>query len=199
MHMQSEVHSFERLDKATCVKSYGTEFVSARRNVVVVSTTSNLTNALYWATESQLEYSWICGGYSYGNCNPANILNSIDSWTIRGNPVDYCLSEVVEESCRLQFSLYIMIIVIFCNFVKSTSMTLTVFKHQIPTLVTLGDAVESFLEFPDVTTEGMCTVGKVQILKTGWKQRGTPISYRPDRNFWFRAASLKRWLICNTL
>ncbi len=127
--IQIKVNSsnFEKLEKPTCVKSYGIDFVSARRNVVLVSTTSNSTNTLYFMTESYVDsqaYNWICQDISVDGCNPADILNSIDTWTIEDKPIDYCLSEVLEEKCKLQFSLYIMIIVIFCNFVKATALAL---------------------------------------------------------------------------
>jgi hypothetical protein len=200
--MQNNLNNsnFQRLEKAACINSYKTEFVSARSNVVLVSTTLNSTNAFYYLTSSVRSYvspyDWMC---FEGDCNSAGTPTSSNTWTVANKPVDYCLSEVVDEKCKLQFSLYIMIVVIFCNFVKSVSMALTLFQQRTPTLVTLGDAVASFLDFPDPSTEGMCIVSKAQILKGAWKQRRTPKSYRPKRHFWFRAASLKRWLVCNIL
>jgi hypothetical protein len=76
---------------------------------------------------------------------------------------------------------------------------LTVWKLKEPTLVTIGDAVASFLYDPDPTTTGICLSSKSSIQATKkWKlQPAKP--WHPKRHFWFRAASIKRWLICNIL
>jgi len=75
---------------------------------------------------------------------------------------------------------------------------LTVWKLKEPTLVTIGDAVASFLYDPDPTTKGICLSTKSDIQNDRWKlQPAKP--WNPTRHFWFRAASVKRWLICNIL
>ena len=106
-----------------------------------------------------------------------------------GGDIDYCVSDQVEERCELQFNLYIMVTVILCNPVKLVTMGLTVWKQRAPTLVTLGDAVSSFLEVPDTPTEGMCLVTKTDILNGGWSRDGVQKVYKPARSFWFKAAS----------
>ncbi|KAG0126945.1 hypothetical protein HOY82DRAFT_614234 [Tuber indicum] len=50
-----------------------------------------------------------------------------------------CESERAVERCRVQFSLWI-IVVIFCNLIKAFNMVRTVSRSREPTLVTLGDA-----------------------------------------------------------
>lgn len=75
---------------------------------------------------------------------------------------------------------------------------LTVWKLKEPTLVTIGDAVASFLYDPDPTTAGICLSSKSSIQSNKWKlQPAKP--WNPKRHFWFRAASIKRWLTCNIL
>jgi hypothetical protein len=75
---------------------------------------------------------------------------------------------------------------------------LTAWKLNEPTLVTIGDAVASFLKDPDPTTEGICLSTKMDIQKKKWKLQ-TAKPWAPKKHFWFRAASVKRWLICNIL
>jgi hypothetical protein len=184
-------NELERLDRAACIAQYG-GFVSARSNVIIVTTNHNSTNSLFWAQETSDFSSTVCS------------INQDCQVSLSGDgsslgDIDYCLSQRVEEKCKLQFSLYIMIVVIFCNLVKSISMLMTFWKRYNQPLVTLGDAVSSFLDNPDATTEGMCLVSKSDVLGGAWRTRGTPKQYQPVRNFWFRAASLKRWLICNSL
>ncbi|KAI9770843.1 MAG: hypothetical protein M1839_003038 [Geoglossum umbratile] len=180
----------DQLDRATCLKEYG-EFVSARSNVIVVTTAHNSTDSLFSVLYLDSDFSYrICD--TVEGCKIPLVSGSLTD-------IDYCLSQKVDEKCKLQFSLYIMIVVIFCNLVKSVAMFLTVWKKQAQPLVTLGDAVSSFLDNPDAATKGMCLLSKSDILGGAWKRRGALKQYRPVRNFWFRAASLKRWLICNSL
>ena len=168
---------------------------------------------------SETPYDWICqsevpaSGGSV-NCNLNQILNAASSWTLPNASsipqnsgydqkapakfaVDHCLSKPVEERCRLQFSVVIMIVVIICNLIKTICMLLTLFYHRLQPLVTLGDAISSFLENRDPTTANMCLVGKTSFLQGSWGfHSGTWESYR---HFWFSAASQRRWLICNIL
>ena len=58
----------------------------------------------------------------------------------------------MKENCQLQLSLIIMCIVMFCNFMISLSMLLVLWYQKSPLLVTLGDAIESFLQDKDLTT-----------------------------------------------
>ncbi|KAH0559694.1 hypothetical protein GP486_003791 [Trichoglossum hirsutum] len=181
---------FERLDKEACIREYNKEFVTSRGDLVIIGTAHNSSTTVYTANtygQPGADINWLCTGL---DCRVG---------LHQGGHIDYCFSKHVKERCRLQFSFYIMIIVIFCNLAKSFIMGLTVWKHRTPTLVTLGDAVSSFLEYPDKSTEDMCLVAKTDILKGVWKQNRSPRVYRPVRNFWFRAVSWQRLLICNFL
>lgn len=60
--------------------------------------------------------------------------------------IQYCFSRPVEEHCKLQFSLAIMIVVIVCNLMKTICMSLSAWKQDPEPPVTLGDAVASFLD-----------------------------------------------------
>ena len=93
-----------------------------------------------------------------------------------------------------------MIFVILANATKATVMILTWRKLRTPTLVTIGDAVTSFLDNPDQTTAGICLAAKINIVKSKgpWKRQGAT-RWISVRHFWFRAASIKRWLTCNIL
>ena len=69
-------------------------------------------------------------------------------------------------------------------------------------LVTLGDAIASFLDAPNQTIKGFCLASKDDFLRNAPKllsPRGDvrlalPLQYRPQRRFWFSAASRGRWL-----
>lgn len=108
----------------------------------------------------------------------------------------YCMSLPVAEQCMLQFSLTILLVVIGCNVVKLMCLLGTIWALNHPTLVTLGDAIASFLEKPDSITRGFCMMTRKNA------QEGIfPISvqwdYRP--HFWFAATGSGRIIIFNTL
>lgn len=112
--------------------------------------------------------------------------------------IQYCLSKSVEEHCKLQFSLAIMIVVIICNLIKTVCMSIIAWKQDPEPLVTLGDAIASFLDRPDVTTEGNCMVGKPRFENSrSWDL--LLCRWDPKRLHWWRAASKRRWLACNVL
>ena len=110
-----------------------------------------------------------------------------------------CKSEITDERCKVQFSLGIMIAVICCNLVKACAMIMTVVRSREPTLVTLGDAIDSFLRIPDPTTKGICFADRRFIDcewrrggRTGprqWKQKGV--------QRWWTNVSKTRWITCN--
>ena len=68
-------------------------------------------------------------------------------------------------------------------------------KHPDPPLVTLGDAITSFLRISDSTTEGMSVVSKHQVRTQieHWKTP-RPQQWHARNRRWANAASRTRWL-----
>ena len=62
--------------------------------------------------------------------------------------------EEVEHLCKLEFSLAFALIVLACNIGKVCAIAFLLWKYRAPLLVTIGDAIASFLEEPDPTTKG---------------------------------------------
>lgn len=220
---QNNQTSLIKLENKECVEVYEAQVVSANSDLILVSTYSNSNNSLLYyelGQDSQLlsdseNYYNSCSLPLLRDCDLSGLTNGQD-WSIdvdyEGEPGDftswdfstnetriqYCLSRRVEEHCRLQFSLVIMIVVIMCNLIKTVCMSIIAWKQDSEPLVTLGDAIASFLDRPDVTTEGNCIVGKNRFEHSGsW---GLLVSrWDPKRLRWFRAASQRRWLVSNIL
>ena len=208
--------SYEDLTPSQCANLYNWDFMSHRRNLFVITNhTSNTTfdNTLlnlYTIHGSEFSTSlWMCPDY-YGlrsGCDrgsirsmAANKLPWLLPLTTRAEvEVRGCKSEITDERCKVQFSLGIMIAVIFCNLVKACAMIMTVVRSREPTLVTLGDAIDSFLRIPDPTTKGICFADRRFIdcewrrgWRTGprqWKQKGV--------RRWWTSVSKTRWITCN--
>lgn len=104
-------------------------------------------------------FAWQCPwpGIEFG-CNITTIASPTDAsdmWEPFGGPVDYCWSERLEEECTLTFNVPIGIAVIVCNLLKALCMSLTLLLAKRSALMTLGDAIESFLCCPDPHTTGL--------------------------------------------
>jgi hypothetical protein len=120
-----------------------------------------------WASRWQ-PAGWLCDpAYTMTGqlCSESAALTNASKWLVTPKffEIDHCMSETGDETCTLQYSSTVMIIIIVCDFVKLvvTSITLrTSLKiEQDPAnreLTTLGDAIESFLTVPDLTSVGRC-------------------------------------------
>lgn len=226
---------WQKLDNRDCIKAYGQSFVSAHGDLIVISPAVNATEKIVTLmngpASSLGDTSWMCGYDDEVDCSVNAVLDQAANWTIPDQStefqptyflVQYCLSQPVEEECRVQISLIILGIVIACNATKALCMLLTIRHQKSQPLVTLGDAIESFLQEPDPTTEGMCLAGKASFNnarvenvsvsqgyqfrhlcrksssnKTTWTDK--PTEWSSQRYWWFSSASLNRWLVCNVL
>ena len=185
--------------------------------------------------------------YSSSTCNVSKIVAQSENWSdgvefegglLTANPIvnttttppdmqvhhpqvqiQYCLSVREEARCKLQFSPVIMTVIIICNLTKTVCMITVAWKQDPEPLVTLGDAISSFLDRPDVSTGGNCVAGRTRFEKS----RSSPLlpcrwfpvkkTRLDNRSSWdllptrwitprmrrFRAASSRRWLVCVNL
>lgn len=156
---------------------------------------------------------------------PVNIGHECDvrprDWKIYDLPVEYCLSKPAEESCELRFSLAIVIAVLACNLIKVLCVGLVAWMPSSTPLLTLGDAIASFLSERDPTTANNCLVSKYRLQRRNSRpslaiicsdeamakgSSNIPSRYQQRRwneaitiqmaksYFWFNAASRGRWL-----
>ncbi|KAL4892330.1 hypothetical protein BDV59DRAFT_193836 [Aspergillus ambiguus] len=128
-------------------------------------------------------------------------------WT----PVDGCLSQDAPEQCQFYFSLPICLAVLACNATKAI-------------LLTVGDALSSFLDRPDSTTKGYCLLSRLDMIRgaTPWcpdthlsestnvihlkdtmcclydQSKGHP-EFLPRRGFWCRSVGWGPWTLTLSL
>jgi len=107
-----------------------------------------------------------------------------------------CIEEKLKQTCEVQFSIVLLSIVIACNACKVLLMTIIIRRLNEATLVTIGDAISSFLQRCDPTTEKCCLASRHNV-RSLWKnpllrhnQRWTPRNRKP----WFSACSVRRWI-----
>ncbi|KAL8743097.1 MAG: hypothetical protein Q9184_008155, partial [Pyrenodesmia sp. 2 TL-2023] len=218
---------WQRMDNKDCIRKYGQEFISTGGDFLAVSHALNdsfsikFVDTAYPKTDNGggPSFNWMCDMYPEAEhgihneqCRLDVLLPKAAEWAIRSNrrndpdeppivvwqpdPVDYCLSRQVEENCRLQFSLA-LVLVIICNFVKAVCMILMVYRHDAKPLVTLGDAIASFLNDPDCTTQGNCVATKHAFPRHAWARE--PCRWATKDVYWFKSSSSTRWALCNIL
>jgi hypothetical protein len=97
-------------------------------------------------------------------------------------------------------NLIIILVVVICNAGKLAGMLYVAFGSLEDPLITVGDAVSSFLASPDHITRDMCLVNRRDIVKAphfgGMEKLRAPKYWRPVRRRWFNAASKTRWWTC---
>jgi len=220
----TSTNTYEDLTPSECTKLYNTDFLSNRRNLFLITKRSSITfhnntflDIINVRSEGISPSSWMCASSLAGisgvyrpssfMCGSNELTSNVTSglpWLVKlGTREDVeisgCKSERTTEKCKVQFSLGIVIVVVCCNLVKAICMVAAVVRSREPTLVTLGDAVDSFLRTPDPTTRGTCFADRRFVerewrrgWKTGprqWKQKGA--------QRWWTSVSKKRWITCN--
>ena len=208
---------YKDLTPLECLRAYSSDFVSDHRNLLLITkyssnTTDNNTilemstsagNASLpsgWRSTYDLDASLV-KGYDPSDL-PANLTRGLP-WQVNLTTTGVveiagCKGEITDEKCKVQFSLGIMIIVICCNFVKACCMITAVVRSREPTLVTLGDAIDSFLRVPDSTTKGMCFADR-QYIAREWKlgRRAKPTKWEKNGvQRWWTSAGWARWATC---
>lgn len=211
--------SWQNLTNEECIRAYGRSFVSSHSDVIAVTTELNVTDPLRsigkFDTIDQREYmayGWMCPAHEPWECDLKDVYRDAANWSLADDtygfpddttlfPIQYCLSKPVEEHCRLQLSLLIMCIVIFCNFMKALCMYLVLRYQKHRPLVTLGDAIESFLQHRDVSTKNSCLADRSAFASKTWNDDRSDLTTKYTRRSyrWFLSASLRRWLTCNIL
>jgi len=87
------------------------------------------------------------------SCDTSLAAQRAADFSLNSYPVDYCLSERIEESCELRANIWILTTVIMCAAIKSAVVFIVLRTLPSQILATLGDAVSSFLVTPDSYTQ----------------------------------------------
>jgi len=231
MYSSAVAGNLTRLDVADCITAYATNFQTAWGNVILVTSDGqNLPWA--WIYDNQQEvtdfdsgytcgprpYDWVCGPYLYPPENsltacqsptrpacPQHLANvSRSDWKPFRNKIDYCLAEKLNQRCTVEFSIDLAMVVIVFNFAKAVVHLYTFLYVRENPLMTIGDAIASFLSQEDWTTRDLCLMSKADInlwgkIKGNGLQAREPARFRHNRQRWFRVISGARWCTLLTL
>ena len=208
---KAQNNQLELLTREQCISAYGKTFQASHGNVLLFVSKSNTNrNDVLFTIDLNIrpgcdKSGWVCGSNltftdqtSCASCTKQDIdgLKSKNTWVVRGFVIDHCLSQRTEEKCKIHFSVPIASVVIVVNAVKVFLFGVIALRIREAPLMTVGDAIASFLQKVDCTTEGMCLMSRADFENDEalW-QRGTgPRFFYAEPKRWSKAASKKRWV-----
>ncbi|KAF2846689.1 hypothetical protein T440DRAFT_405013 [Plenodomus tracheiphilus IPT5] len=189
-----------RLSTADCFDTYDDHYVSRAGTVYIVQDGIIATVGSKETPDENTPTDWRCRDKE----QPCEVSKDKSDWRLDDAPIEYCIVEEVEERCRLDFSFVIASLVIVSNFTKAICMALIIFKYRRHSpLVTLGDTVAHFLDFPDPETKGRCLFSR-RLMDAQWTWEFSngankdelgvdPERYIPKHWRWQTAPSAYRW------
>ncbi|KAL4943625.1 hypothetical protein BDV06DRAFT_234506 [Aspergillus oleicola] len=230
---------YKTLSKQECVDTFAQDFVFGQKGVILITNATLTNddaplvivgegNTIGFGNSLQCSFAWMCPSFM---CNEKAFKDQyMDNWMLSGArltvpeldvsvptaygyedpyPIDHCLVLQRDETCQLVFSPVICLIVICCNAIKLICIVSTTRDDRDELLLTIGDALSSFLIRPDPTTKGFCLLSKILAEKgaQGWMKKGKnkikeyeaassndDCQFLPAEKRWVQSVSYKRWI-----
>ena len=140
----------------------------------------DVDDEIFWMTNStsSAETKILGNAFHYNTTQNVTCATAGDSADDVSNTytVHDCIQISAEEKCQLLYSPTICIVVSLCALAKVIAMFFAarISRSRSMPLLTLGDAVASFVTRPDPTTEGMCWISKADVSRGLWGSSGKP-------------------------
>lgn len=207
------------LDNNDCLDAFGKTYQSTYSKLLLVNTAMRDNNSYtfvytvgvfnpyeYLRDPHSSPYEWLCPSnwntwdMECGSSYIPNVRNDIanDNWKVRDlvYKVDSCLAKKAPQYCKLQYSLPLTLVVIGCNIVKSVVLLYIWLGINKAPILTVGDAISSFLRRPDPHTQGYCLVSYKMVREWDEIQPKTskPRVFLEERKRWGSAVSIARWI-----
>jgi hypothetical protein len=211
MHASANANNLTRLENRECIQVYSAPFQISHRGLLLVTKDAlpDIPKAVQWKSYCVNKGGWMCGQecipatiYSQGSARsetpcppPADPAN----WKVQSSTIDHCLSEKLDQQCEVLVVPLFMCIVSIFNFIKAAILFHAFLFIKENPIMTIGDAIASFLENGDITTEGLCLMGKhdldqwTGLISSEFRQGISPRRLTRSKKRWFSAASPARW------
>ena len=202
----------ERLENLECINQYAKEFQQRGRLFLVVDN-SSLPAIL--SLDCGDNTRWVCCGASAylkdssindGN-TPCEFTEGIDKIRLNVSKwapgtgeerIAYCLSEEMPSMCKIFASVDLAVVVIIFNSIKAAAMFAVAKWAEDSPLMTIGDAVASFVSKRDPFTKGMPPVSRDEVASWGkwelWASKfegeRQPVYTAVGKRFWILICSL---------
>jgi hypothetical protein len=206
-----ESGQLEELTLLDCIDAYSTTFQSTRGNVFLVVDKGVMNTTDAYGTFPIIDRSGFCSAdtstrWVYqqfaaeaGSCfaqEGTRFLPRLRAdpsmWSpLLGLPVKQCFSEPTGQKCKLNFSLPLALVVIMFNAIKALTVLAGISQLRNDPMLTVGDAVASFLQTPDPSSLNMCLASQADTRsKLRWQELQQPRAYTNKRLAW--SSSVKK-------
>lgn len=179
----------KNLTTPACVDTFSTAFNTEYQNILLVLSDNSGDNSVLATAQAGINIS----------PDTSNLTSTSGSEIlVDGSSVTHCLAQTGStQTCTLQLNGILFVVILGLNVVTMLGTAAALLIHRSEPLVTLGDAVASFLRDPDPTTRRNCLLTRENLCTNmgGWGfTEGKYWSPSHARSFWFRAPSLGQWL-----
>ena len=229
---------WDNITKEDCYSIFSAPYLHDYMNVILVTNVSSATYEKSWlANTAQLANTaglineagssvWLCGSR---NCKPD--MSLVKSWNVSFTVnvpqkdafspflksthygtqiafVKYCIAEPTQPSCTMELSPQLLVAAIVCNVVKVAILILLLCSTFTP-LVTIGDAIASYIDEPDPSTKdlgaisardlyknpepGFASIHNSRLIAVGLHRRYRKKSWRNQKAKYFSGATSSRW------
>ncbi|KXH37721.1 hypothetical protein CNYM01_11325 [Colletotrichum nymphaeae SA-01] len=176
-------YNVEEMDATRCIDAYRVAFQSSRGNLLLM------------CGQSGERIAGILAGNSTCEDYLVELRTTSGGWKPLGSSVKECYSQKTEEHCKLLFSSTLSWTVTAFNFAKGVLMLFVAFgMGEEDPLMTIGDAVTSFLEDQDESTADMCLKSKDHFVAQHWSKGPIQYDFKPQRKS--VAVSPGAWFLC---
>ncbi|KAJ5914828.1 hypothetical protein N7504_003711 [Penicillium tannophilum] len=175
----------------------GSNFQSKYKGLILLSSDLSIKdggdNSILWNRGQDLEQSIVASSFANTDVSNTSSQECAVSPYYRMLPFDGCLAYEGKTNCQLLFNPIIGVVISLATLVKVVAMFLAarIQRSRAPPLLTIGDAVASFLQRPDDTTKGICWMSFRRI-KKDWRHH-LVLSDQPPPRLYGHLSPRKQW------
>ena len=215
LHADATSNGLIGLTTDQCQQAVETSFMTSYSEIVMIAdwqsdeSNASVIQTLVYNTEANNFFSF-CANLIVNTSTAGATLESQNIWTTVMNgslcafdgagfikSIEFCLARPAQQLCTIELLPQVLYAVLVCNAVKVMCFAAMLMLGFQP-LVTLGDAVASFLERPDQFTRGLGPVSSTHRATSKgldiYKSQKSPRPWARTRLQWFKGASSARWI-----
>lgn len=177
-------NALANLTTSECFTHLSAAYQSDFKSVLLVTTTDSTINSLVQTA-------------SAGSSNRLSGLNDdTASSPFDMRTVEFCLAQpsTASQTCNVNLKGTLLGVVVLLNLITVIIMIVVLVRRSFSPLISLGDALSSFLQYPDPTTGGSCLMTRSDVQQQRWGLRGAKF-WVPREHYWFRTPSFSRWSV----
>ncbi|KAK8048325.1 hypothetical protein PG994_010055 [Apiospora phragmitis] len=185
LSLQNDARAGKLADLATvpCLQQVGGEFDTTYDALVLITKLSSARSSVIQTGKS-------------GDMFQLNSMSSVAiSVPVDEKVVDRCLGrQGLPQTCKVSVSSPLLGIVGALHLITLFSMAAVLSWRNFEPLVSLGDAIRSFMRNPDPSTASACFLDKQDVREGRWGFNEAKY-FTPTDHFWFFTPSIKRWVL----